>query len=25
LANFFVIWEVKDQKLYRGYQMSQFG
>jgi predicted SnoaL-like aldol condensation-catalyzing enzyme len=24
LANFFVIWEVKDQKLFRGYQMSQF-
>lgn len=24
LANFFVIWEVKDNKLYRGYQMSQF-
>ncbi len=23
LANFFVIWEIKDQKLYRGYQMSQ--
>ena len=24
LAHFFVIWEVKDNKLYRGYQMSQF-
>lgn len=24
LAHFFVIWEVKDGKLYRGYQMSQF-
>lgn len=24
LANFFVIWEVKDHKLFRGYQMSQF-
>lgn len=24
LANFFVIWEIKDNKLYRGYQMSQF-
>lgn len=24
LANFFVIWEIKDQKLFRGYQMSQF-
>jgi predicted SnoaL-like aldol condensation-catalyzing enzyme len=24
LAHFFVIWEVKDDKLYRGYQMSQF-
>jgi hypothetical protein len=23
LAHFFVIWEVKDGKLYRGYQMSQ--
>ncbi len=23
LANFFVIWEIKDDKLYRGYQMSQ--
>ncbi|WP_432671319.1 nuclear transport factor 2 family protein [Flavobacterium sp. SM2513] len=23
LAHFFVIWEVKDDKLYRGYQMSQ--
>ena len=23
LANFIVIWEVKDGKLYRGYQMSQ--
>ena len=23
LANFFVIWEIKDEKLYRGYQMSQ--
>jgi predicted SnoaL-like aldol condensation-catalyzing enzyme len=24
LAHFFVIWEMKDGKLYRGYQMSQF-
>jgi predicted SnoaL-like aldol condensation-catalyzing enzyme len=24
LAHFFVIWEIKDDKLYRGYQMSQF-
>jgi predicted SnoaL-like aldol condensation-catalyzing enzyme len=24
LAHFFVIWEIKDGKLYRGYQMSQF-
>lgn len=24
LAHFYVIWEVKDGKLYRGYQMSQF-
>lgn len=23
LAHFFVIWELKDDKLYRGYQMSQ--
>jgi hypothetical protein len=23
LANFFVIWEIKDEKLFRGYQMSQ--
>lgn len=23
LANFFVIWEIKEDKLYRGYQMSQ--
>lgn len=23
LAHFFVIWEVKDDKLFRGYQMSQ--
>ena len=23
LANFFTIWEIKDEKLYRGYQMSQ--
>ena len=23
LANFFVIWEIKEEKLYRGYQMSQ--
>jgi hypothetical protein len=23
LAHFMVIWEVKDDKLYRGYQMSQ--
>jgi hypothetical protein len=24
LAHFFVIWEIKDGKLYRGFQMSQF-
>lgn len=24
LAHFFVIWEIKDGKLYKGYQMSQF-
>lgn len=24
LANFFAIWEIKDNKLFRGYQMSQF-
>lgn len=24
LAHFMVIWELKDEKLYRGYQMSQF-
>ena len=24
LAHFFVIWEIKDDKLYRGFQMSQF-
>jgi len=24
LGNFFVIWEVKDGKLFRGYQMSHF-
>jgi len=24
LAHFYVIWEVKDNKLFRGYQMSQF-
>lgn len=24
LAHFTIIWEVKDNKLYRGYQMSQF-
>ena len=24
LAHFAIIWEVKDNKLYRGYQMSQF-
>jgi predicted SnoaL-like aldol condensation-catalyzing enzyme len=24
LAHFFVIWEIKDGKLFRGYQMSQF-
>ncbi|MFM7017195.1 nuclear transport factor 2 family protein [Flavobacterium sp.] len=24
LAHFFVIWEIKDNKLFRGYQMSQF-
>ena len=24
LAHFFAIWEVKDGKLYRGFQMSQF-
>lgn len=23
LANFFVIWEIKEMKLFRGYQMSQ--
>ncbi len=23
LADFFIIWEIKDGKLYRGYQMSQ--
>lgn len=23
LAHFFVIWEIKDEKLFRGYQMSQ--
>ena len=23
LGNFFVIWEIKDNKLFRGYQMSQ--
>ena len=23
LAHFFVIWEIKDDKLYRGYQMTQ--
>ncbi len=23
LANFFVIWELKDEKLFRGYQISQ--
>ena len=23
LANFFVIWEIKDMKLFKGYQMSQ--
>ena len=23
LANFIVIWEIKDEKLYRGYQISQ--
>ncbi|ELY2018189.1 nuclear transport factor 2 family protein [Flavobacterium psychrophilum] len=23
LANFMVIWEIKDEKLYRGFQMSQ--
>ncbi len=23
LANFFVIWEIKDDKLYKGFQMSQ--
>ena len=23
LAHFMVIWEIKDDKLYRGYQMSQ--
>ena len=23
LANFMVIWEIKDKKLYRGYQISQ--
>ncbi|SCY08696.1 hypothetical protein [Flavobacterium caeni] len=25
LAHFQVIWELKDDKLYRGFQMSQFG
>ncbi|WP_298396408.1 nuclear transport factor 2 family protein [Flavobacterium sp.] len=24
LAHFFVIWEIQDDKLFRGYQMSQF-
>jgi len=24
IAHFFVIWEIKDGKLYRGFQMSQF-
>jgi len=24
LAHFFVIWQIKDDKLYKGYQMSQF-
>jgi len=24
LGHFFVIWEIKDNKLYRGFQMSQF-
>jgi hypothetical protein len=24
LAHFFVIWEVKEGKLFRGFQMSQF-
>ncbi len=24
LANFIVIWQIKDGKLYKGYQMSQF-
>lgn len=24
LAHFFVIWEIKDGKLYKGFQMSQF-
>jgi predicted SnoaL-like aldol condensation-catalyzing enzyme len=24
LAHFFVIWEIKDGKLFKGYQMSQF-
>lgn len=24
MGNFFVIWEVKDDKLYKGYQMSHF-
>ena len=24
LANFMVIWEIKDDKLYKGFQMSQF-
>ena len=24
LAHFFVIWEIKDDKLFKGYQMSQF-
>ena len=24
LANFFVIWEIKDNKLFKGFQMSNF-
>jgi len=24
MGNFFVIWEIKDEKLFRGYQMSHF-
>ena len=24
LAHFFVIWEIKDKKIFRGFQMSQF-